>query len=111
MQAENKLFVTQAAKAAADKSLSIIIAQGNAEFANSNSTYIFKGCDKYAYPSMSGTARIQSVISNGFKTAGGHTLIWGECTKKSSASIGDLIYYEGSLINESISLWLISRIP
>lgn len=107
MQAENVLYVAQAAKAAADKSIAIIIAQGNTEFADSNSTYIFKGCNNYAYPSMSGTARVKSVIPNGFKTSGGHTLIWGECTKKSTASIGDLIYYEGSLINDKINLWLI----
>lgn len=110
MQAENKLFVAQAAKAAADKSLAIIIAQGNAELATSNSTYIFKGCNTYAYPSMSGTARIQGVVPNGFKTSGGHTLIWGECTKKSTANIGDLIYYEGSLINDTINLWMLERI-
>lgn len=74
MQAENKLFVAQAAKAAADKSLAII-AQGNVEVASSNSTYIFKGCDKYTHTSMSGTARIQGVVTNGYKTSGGHTLI------------------------------------
>jgi hypothetical protein len=110
VQAENNLFVAQAAKAAADKSLAIIIAQGNVLLAPGNSTYIFKGCNNYAYPSMFGTARIEEILSNGFRTSGGHTLVWGECTKKSIANMGDLVYYEGSLREDAISLWLIENL-
>jgi hypothetical protein len=90
-----------------------LIAQGNAEIVYSNSqsptptpttptptptpnpgsTLSFSGCANYAYPSMFGTESVQSVLSNGVKTTGGHQLAWGDCTKRSAVKVGDVIYY------------------
>jgi hypothetical protein len=124
-QANNNLFVAQAAKQAADKAIAIIVAQGKAEIivqTSSNTTPIsstassiistssFRGCDNYAYPSMFGTETVISTLPDGVRTSGGHRLAWGDCTKKSTVRVGDQIYYEGNLIENTISLWLLVNV-
>lgn len=56
---------------------------------------------------MFGTDKVEEVLSDGVRTLGGHRLAWGDCTKKSSVGVGDLIYYEGSLIASIVNLWLL----
>lgn len=90
--AQNRLYIAQARKGAADKALAIIVSQGNRELSYSDD-YEFKGCDNYAYPSMFGSVHITQFINNGVKTTSGHILIWGDCTQKSVFKVGDLIYY------------------
>ncbi len=59
---------------------------------------------------MFGSVRITSFITNGVKTSSGQILVWGDCTRKQKVNVGDLIYYEGSLVKESISVWLIRKL-
>jgi hypothetical protein len=48
--------------------------------------------------------------SNTINTSAGHTLIWGECTKKATLSIGTYIYYEGFIATDSISVKLVKTV-
>ncbi len=97
-QAMNKLLVAQAVKAQADKALAIVSSQLNKlQSSTTNSTFVFEGCQKGAYPSFSGSLVVSELVPNGFKLASGHTLLYGNCTKIVQVKKGDLINFDGYL--------------
>ena len=104
-QALSNLYVAQAAKEAADKATAIAYAQGfsSTDILNGESTYVFNGCLNQVYPAISGTVSVVKLIPSGCQLSSGHVLTWGDCTTKDNVNIGDLIYYEGSLVGNSIS--------
>jgi len=104
-QALNNLYVAQAAKEAADKATAIAYAQGasSLDILKDKSTYIFNGCLSQVYPAISGTVSVVNLIQGGAQLSSGHVLTWGDCTTKDNINIGDVIYYEGSIIGNSIS--------
>lgn len=110
-QALNNLYVAQAAKEAADKATAIAYAQGVAstDILKDKSTYIFSGCLNQVYPAISGTVSVISLISSGCLLSSGHILTWGDCTTKDNVNIGDIIYYEGSIVGGSISASVIIK--
>jgi hypothetical protein len=98
VQANNNLFVAQAKKEQADKATAIIRTQAvTLPEPGSTSTYIFGGCNQLAYPSISGTAAISRSNSLGYTLASGHTLLFGDCTKRDPCADGDVIVYSGYL--------------
>jgi hypothetical protein len=110
-QALNNLYVAQAAKEAADKATAIALAQGvsSLDILKGTSTYIFNGCLNEVYPAISGTVSVISLIPSGCLLSSGHVLTWGDCTTKDTVNIGDVIYYEGSFVGNSISASKITK--
>jgi len=110
-QALNNLFVAQAAKEAADKATAIAFAQGTSslDILKDKSTYVFNGCLNQVYPTISGTVSVINLIQGGAQLSSGHVLTWGDCTTKDNINIGDVIYYEGSIVGTSISARSIVR--
>jgi chromosome segregation ATPase len=104
-QALNNLFVAQAAKEESDKAIAIAYAQGAAStnIFKGQSSYVFNGCLNQAYPSIAGTVSVIDLIPNGAQLSSGHVLTWGDCTVKGTVNIGDVIYYTGSIVGNSIS--------
>lgn len=96
-QALNNLFVSQARKEQADKATAIVKTQSSTlPAADSTSTYIFAGCVQQAYPTISGSARIDDSNTLGYRLSSGNTLLFGECTQKEiSCQNGDIISYDG----------------
>lgn len=98
VQANNNLFVAQAKKEQADKATALIKTQSVAlPEPGSTSTYIFGGCNQYAYPSISGTASISRSNSLGYTLTSGHTLLFGDCTQRDPCADGDVVVYSGYL--------------
>lgn len=93
-QALNNLVVAQAKKEQADKATAIVRAQSSIlPEVNSTSTYIFGGCVQQAYPTIAGSARVNSANALGYQLATGNTLLFGGCTQKVSVATGDTIQY------------------
>jgi hypothetical protein len=109
-QALNNLYVAQAAKESADKATAIAYADGSSlSILDGESTYIFNGCFTEVYPAISGTVSVVNLIPSGCQLSSGHILTWGECTTKEDVNIGDVIYYEGSIVGNSISAKTIKK--
>jgi len=105
-QANNNLFVAQAAKAAADKAVSLAYAQGVASLdaLEGESTYVFNGCVEQAYPVITGTVAVSTLISSGAMLNSGQVLTWGDCTDKTDmVQEGDVVTFEGYIINGVVS--------
>jgi hypothetical protein len=112
VQALNNLYVAQAAKTAADKAVSLAFAEGAAslDLLKGSSTYIFKGCVEQAYPEISGTVAVSTLISSGARLNSGHILTWGDCTAKTqTVAVGDLVYFEGYIVDGVISARTVAK--
>jgi hypothetical protein len=95
-QTLNNLYVAQAAKEQADKATAIVSAQTSFLPTESLIASLFGGCDKKAYPTISGSAYVQSFNRLGFKLSSGSTLLLGSCTAGYGSIVqGDTIVYEG----------------
>ena len=106
-QANNNLFVAQAAKAAADKATQTAYAYGASSLnllTSGSSTYVFQGCNHQVYPVITGTVAVSSLISSGAVLNSGHILTWGDCTSKTQlVSAGSVVTYTGTFSNGVIN--------
>ena len=88
----NKLFVAQAAKEQADR-----LAEAARMFGVSSSSLKFEGCQLLTYPFISGSAYVDRVLENGLILSSKQTVVWGECTKRVTCGVGQLVSFEGYL--------------
>lgn len=112
VQALNNLYVAQSAKTAADKAVSLAFAEGAAslDLLKGESTYIFQGCVRQVYPEISGTVAVSTLITSGAKLNSGHILTWGDCTQKTApVAVGDLVYFEGYIVDGVISATTVAK--
>ena len=95
VQAMNRLYVAQAAKAQSDKALLLASVQSSI-LPSGTSTYIFSGCEIGNYPSISGTASISKTSKGGYVLSSGYTLLYGNCTEAATpATDGDFVEFTG----------------
>lgn len=105
----NTLFLAQAAKEQADKSLQIISAQSSIVLSGT-STYIFDSCEIGNYPVIFGTASL-TLGQDGFTLSTGHKLVRGSCTKGNfSEDSTGAVTYEGYLKNGCVYALKIDQI-
>ena len=104
-QALNNLFVAQAAKAAADKAVSLAYAQGvdSLDILEGESTYVFRGCNEQVYPEISGTVAVSTLITSGARLNSGQILKWSDCTEMDLIDVNDVVVFVGTIDKGVIS--------
>jgi len=119
----NKLYVAQARKETADRASAIALAEGSSSDHNtgfSNTTVgqtsspvtvgTFVGCDAQVYPPISGKVTVTKKLSNGYIVSSGHQVLYGPCTKHTSCNVGDILSYNGFLVNGIVNAQRIERV-
>lgn len=114
----NKLYVAQARKEAADRASAIALAEGSLSDHNVNNGYngigskgtTFNGCGINTYPLISGTSQVVSTNAEGYRLASGHNIIYGSCSEVTQCAAGDIISYNGYIVNGVVNAIRINKV-
>ena len=118
-QAINKLYVAQSRKESADRATAIALGEGSYSDHNSASSSSkvvggsgasFIGCSANNYPSIQGTVQITEKHATGYRVSTGHEMLYGSCTQKTDCQVGDLVEYNGFIVNGVINAQRIERV-
>lgn len=82
----------------------------NVNIASGATTVNFGGCDSRNYPVVTGTAKISSVSSSGYTLASGHSVVYGSCSSVTNCAVGDIVNYNGYLVNGVVNALRIERV-
>ncbi len=126
--AVNKLYVAQSRKETADRASAIALAEGSLSDHNENngvstiggsislsgssssSSISFGGCDSRTYPVISGSSKIVTVSNSGYTLASGHSVVYGSCSSAAKCAVGDLVKYNGYIVNGVVNALRIERV-
>lgn len=122
----NKLYVAQARKETADRASAIALAEGSLSDHNVNNgvntigqnrtttatgtTVSFGGCDAKAYPVISGTSKVVSLLPNGYQLSSGQQILYGSCSTAGKCAVGDFVKYNGYIVNGVVNALRIERV-
>lgn len=120
------MYVAQARKETADRASAIALAEGslsdhnvnngvntigqNKTIAGSAAGVSFGGCDAKAYPVISGTSKVVSLLPNGYTLSSGQQVIYGSCSTAGKCAVGDFVKYNGYIVNGVVNALRIERV-
>lgn len=108
-QALNRLYVAQAAKEQADKTV-LLATLYEKRPPTANSSYLFQGCNPGNYPSVAGSVRVRTVGSGYYELESGQVVAFGGCSEVGTCREGEVASFEGYLRNGVVHATRISKL-